>query len=104
MHRYIGLLKIEKSSESSPRSSDKELPDHGAKKPLLEMEKTIFTLKRIIEKLQVENRRLKLGMKKNLPHHTGVQLISCIYIFQCNFFTLDSSILFSSTLFQLLIG
>lgn len=29
------------------------------------MEKTIFTLKRIIEKLQAENKRLKFNSKKN---------------------------------------
>lgn len=56
---------MEKSSDSSPRSSDKDLRDRGSKKSTLEMEKTIFTLKRIIEKLQVENRRLKLGSKRN---------------------------------------
>lgn len=65
LEKYIELLKVEKSSDSTPRSSDKDLRDHGTKKSVLEMEKTIFTLKRIIEKLQVENRRLKLGSKKN---------------------------------------
>ncbi|KAG7212966.1 hypothetical protein KM043_002306 [Ampulex compressa] len=65
LEKYIELLKVEKSSESSPRSSDKESQDHGNKKSHLEMEKTIFTLKRIIEKLQVENKRLKVNAKRN---------------------------------------
>ncbi|KOC58823.1 Centrosomal protein of 290 kDa [Habropoda laboriosa] len=65
LEKYIELLKIEKSSDSTPRSSDKDLQDNGSKKSVLEMEKTIFTLKRIIERLQVENKRLKLGTKKN---------------------------------------
>ena len=66
------MLKVEKSSDSTPRSSDKDLRDHGTKKSVLEMEKTIFTLKRIIEKLQVENRRLKLGSKKNHAYQARI--------------------------------
>ncbi|XP_072743789.1 centrosomal protein of 290 kDa isoform X2 [Anoplolepis gracilipes] len=65
LEKYIKLLKAEKSSDSTPRSSDKELPESGNKKSIFEMEKTIFTLKRIIEKLQAENKRLKLNSKKN---------------------------------------
>lgn len=72
--RYIELLKVEKSSDSSPRSAEKELHDHGSKKSILEMEKTIFTLKRIIEKLQVENRRMKLASKKSPVHQVGSRL------------------------------
>ncbi|OAD55251.1 hypothetical protein WN48_05217 [Eufriesea mexicana] len=68
LEKYIELLKVEKSSDSSPRSAEKDLHDHGSKKSILEMEKTIFTLKRIVEKLQVENRRLKLASKKNPIH------------------------------------
>lgn len=64
-YRYIKLLKAEKSSDSTPRSSDKDLPGSGTKKSIFEMEKTIFTLKRIIEKLQAENKRLKFSSKKN---------------------------------------
>lgn len=71
-NRYIELLKVEKSSDSTPRSSDKDLQDHGSKKSILEMERTIFTLKGIIEKLHVENKRLKLGSKKNhIVHQAG---------------------------------
>lgn len=58
-------MKAEKSSDSTPRSSDKDLPEPGTKKSTFEMEKTIFTLKRIIEKLQAENKRLKFSTKKN---------------------------------------
>ncbi|XP_029158200.1 centrosomal protein of 290 kDa-like [Nylanderia fulva] len=65
LEKYIKLLKAEKSSDSTPRSSDKELPETNNKKSIFEMEKTIFTLKRIIEKLQAENKRLKLNSKKN---------------------------------------
>ncbi|XP_011701872.1 PREDICTED: centrosomal protein of 290 kDa isoform X2 [Wasmannia auropunctata] len=65
LEKYIKLLKAEKSSDSTPRSSEKELPESSNKKPIFEMEKTIFTLKRIIEKLQAENKRLKLNSKKN---------------------------------------
>ncbi|XP_012225384.2 centrosomal protein of 290 kDa [Linepithema humile] len=65
LEKYIKLLKAEKSSDSTPRSSDKELPESSTKKSTFEMEKTIFTLKRIIEKLQAENKRLKLNSKKN---------------------------------------
>ncbi|KYM95179.1 PREDICTED: centrosomal protein of 290 kDa [Cyphomyrmex costatus] len=64
LEKYITLLKAEKSSDSSPRSSEKELPESNNKKSTFEMEKTIFTLKRIIEKLQAENKRLKLNSKK----------------------------------------
>lgn len=64
-YRYITLLKAEKSSDSTPRSSDKELPESNNKISTFEMEKTIFTLKRIIEKLQAENKRLKFNSKKN---------------------------------------
>lgn len=55
--RYVELLKVEKSSESSPRSSDKDLAE--PRKSVVELEKTVFILKRVIEKLQVENKRLK---------------------------------------------
>ncbi|XP_019698378.1 centrosomal protein of 290 kDa isoform X2 [Harpegnathos saltator] len=65
LEKYIKLLKAEKSSDSSPRSSNKDLPESGSKKSIFEMEKTIFTLKRIIEKLQAENKRLKFSTKKN---------------------------------------
>ncbi|KAG5322462.1 CE290 protein, partial [Pseudoatta argentina] len=63
LEKYIQLLKAEKSSDSTPRSSEKELPESN-KKSIFEMEKTIFTLKRIIEKLQAENKRLKFNSKK----------------------------------------
>ncbi|XP_014478395.1 PREDICTED: centrosomal protein of 290 kDa isoform X2 [Dinoponera quadriceps] len=65
LEKYIKLLKVEKSSDSTPRSSDKDLPEPRAKKSTFEMEKTIFTLKRIVEKLQAENKRLKFSSKKN---------------------------------------
>ncbi|CAK9795503.1 Centrosomal protein of 290 kDa [Anthophora quadrimaculata] len=78
LEKYIELLKVEKSSNSSPRSSDKDLQDNGFKKSTLEMEKTIFTLKRIIERLQVENKRLKLATKKNhFTHQAG----NCYFIY-----------------------
>ncbi|XP_018356859.1 PREDICTED: centrosomal protein of 290 kDa-like [Trachymyrmex septentrionalis] len=64
LEKYIQLLKAEKSSDSTPRSSEKELPESNNKKSIFEMEKTIFTLKRIIEKLQAENKRLKFNSKK----------------------------------------
>lgn len=62
--RYIELLKVEKSSESSPRSLDKESQDQG-KKTVAELEKTVFTLKRVTEKLQAENKRLRISLKKS---------------------------------------
>ncbi|XP_077268210.1 centrosomal protein 290kDa isoform X1 [Temnothorax americanus] len=65
LEKYIKLLKAEKSSDSTPRSSEKELPEPSNKKSTFEMEKTIFTLKRIIEKLQAENKRLKFNSKKS---------------------------------------
>ncbi|KAF7992720.1 hypothetical protein HCN44_005064 [Aphidius gifuensis] len=65
LEKYIELLKIEKSSDSSSRSSDKEQDNHGSKKTVLELEKTIFILKRIVEKLQAENKRLRLNSKNN---------------------------------------
>ncbi|XP_017893114.1 centrosomal protein of 290 kDa [Ceratina calcarata] len=65
LEKYIKILKEEKSSDCSPMSSDKESRENGSKKTTMEMEKTIFTLKRIIEKLQVENKRLKLDSKKS---------------------------------------
>ncbi|XP_076766849.1 centrosomal protein 290kDa [Xylocopa sonorina] len=68
LEKYIKLLKVEKSSSSSDRSSDRDLQEYGERKTAMEMEKTIFTLKRIIEKLQAENKRLKLGTKKNLAN------------------------------------
>ncbi|XP_070169848.1 centrosomal protein of 290 kDa isoform X2 [Polyergus mexicanus] len=64
LEKYITLLKAEKSSDSTPRS-DKELPESSNKTSTFEMEKTIFTLKRIIERLQAENKRLKFNSKKN---------------------------------------
>nr|XP_050862423.1 centrosomal protein of 290 kDa isoform X1 [Vespula vulgaris] len=65
LERYIELLKVEKSSDSTPRSSSKEHQEFNSKKPVLELEKTIFTLKRIVEKLQAENKRLKFNSKRN---------------------------------------
>ncbi|KAL0133342.1 hypothetical protein PUN28_000825 [Cardiocondyla obscurior] len=65
LEKYVQILKAEKSSDSTPRSLEKELPESGNKKSIFEMEKTIFTLKRIIEKLQAENKRLKFNSKKN---------------------------------------
>ncbi|XP_020710825.2 centrosomal protein of 290 kDa isoform X2 [Athalia rosae] len=65
LEKYIELLKSEKTSESSPRSSEcKEFQD-PEKKSVAELEKTVFTLKRVIEKLQAENKRFKMGAKKN---------------------------------------
>jgi len=77
-YRYIKLLKAEKSSDSTPRSSEKELPESSNKKSVFEMEKTIFTLKRIIEKLQAENKRLKFNSKKN---HFLVNQVNCTISF-----------------------
>lgn len=71
LERYIELLKVEKSSESTPRSLEKEQREQNSKKSVLEMEKTIFTLKRIIEKLQAENKSLKFNSKKN--HYVPIQ-------------------------------
>ncbi|XP_054003238.1 centrosomal protein of 290 kDa isoform X1 [Hylaeus anthracinus] len=71
LEKYIELLKVEKSSDSTSRLSDRDSHDHGSKKSILEMEKTIFTLKRIIEKLQAENKRLRMGSKKNDIMHQG---------------------------------
>ena len=68
------MLKAEKSSDSTPRSSEKELPESNNKKSIFEMEKTIFTLKRIIEKLQAENKRLKFNSKKT---HLLVNKVNC---------------------------
>ncbi|XP_028048311.1 centrosomal protein of 290 kDa isoform X2 [Monomorium pharaonis] len=65
LEKYIKLLKAEKSSNSTPRSSEKEMLESSIKKSTFEMEKTIFTLKRIIEKLQAENKRLKFHSKKS---------------------------------------
>ncbi|KAL2711712.1 centrosomal protein of 290 kDa-like isoform X1 [Vespula squamosa] len=65
LERYIELLKVEKSSDSTPRSSNREHQPLNSKKPVLELEKTIFTLKRIVEKLQAENKRLKFNSKRN---------------------------------------
>ncbi|XP_076288209.1 centrosomal protein 290kDa [Lasioglossum baleicum] len=71
LEKYIQLLKVEKSSDSTSRLSDKESPEYSEKKSNIEMEKTIFTLKRIIEKLQMENKRLRMGSKKNHVVHQG---------------------------------
>jgi len=68
------LLKAEKSSDSTPRSLEKELSESNNKKSIFEMEKTIFTLKRIIEKLQTENKRLKFNSKKT---HLLVNKVNC---------------------------
>ncbi|XP_076656438.1 centrosomal protein 290kDa [Halictus rubicundus] len=71
LEKYIELLKVEKSSDSTSRLSDKELQEYSVKKSNIEMEKTIFTLKRIIEKLQMENKRLRMGSKKNHVVYQG---------------------------------
>ncbi|KAK2587709.1 hypothetical protein KPH14_003822 [Odynerus spinipes] len=65
LEKYIELLKVEKSSNSTLRSSEKQHDEQNSKKSLSEMEKTIFKLKRIIEKLQAENKSLKLYSKRN---------------------------------------
>ncbi|XP_011300810.1 centrosomal protein of 290 kDa isoform X2 [Fopius arisanus] len=64
LEKYVELLKIEKSADSD-RSSEKE-QEHLSKKSALELEKTIYVLKRIVEKLQAENKRLRLNSKN---HH-----------------------------------
>ncbi|XP_043268988.1 centrosomal protein of 290 kDa [Venturia canescens] len=61
LEKYVELLKNEKSSESSPRSTDKQPTD--TRKSIMELEKTVFILKRVVEKLQVENKRLKESKK-----------------------------------------
>ncbi|XP_034174302.2 centrosomal protein 290kDa [Osmia lignaria lignaria] len=71
LEKYIELLKVEKSSDSTPRSLDKDVQDQGSKKSVIEMEKTIFTLKRIIERLQAENKQLRLASKKSHFPHQG---------------------------------
>lgn len=76
-------MKAEKSSDSTPRSSDKELPESNTKKSNFEMEKTIFTLKRIIEKLQAENKRLKFNFKKNnfIGNQVRINFFAILYIY-----------------------
>ncbi|XP_063976076.1 centrosomal protein Cep290 [Diachasmimorpha longicaudata] len=64
LEKYVKILKVEKSSDSSDRSSEKD-EEHPSKKSILELEKTIFVLKRIVEKLQSENKRLRANSK----HH-----------------------------------
>ena len=61
VNRYVELLKVEKSSESaSSRSSDKDFAsDKPNKRYIVELEKTVFILKRVVEKLQSENKRLE---------------------------------------------
>ncbi|XP_076389728.1 centrosomal protein 290kDa [Megachile rotundata] len=82
LEKYIELLKVEKSSDSTPRSLDRDVQDHGSRKSVAEMEKTIFTLKRIIEKLQAENKRLKLSSKKNNFTHRGKSSTQIEGVFQ----------------------
>ena len=53
------ILKAEKISESIPSSSEKLSQQSTSKKSIPELEKTILVLKRIVEKLQAENKRLK---------------------------------------------
>ncbi|XP_015607794.1 centrosomal protein of 290 kDa isoform X2 [Cephus cinctus] len=65
LEKYVELLKVEKSSDSTPRSSDKDSQEQGSKKSFGELEKTIFILKRVVEKLQVENKRLRISSKAN---------------------------------------
>lgn len=84
--RYIKLIKAEKSSDSTPSLSDKDLPEPSIKKSTFEMEKTIFTLKRIIEKLQAENKRLKFSSKKNHFLVNQVRLASSLTIQSLSFF------------------
>ncbi|XP_012276740.1 centrosomal protein of 290 kDa [Orussus abietinus] len=63
LEKYVELLKVEKSSDSSPRSLDRESHEQGSKKSLLELEKTVFILKRVVERLQAENKRLRVNSK-----------------------------------------
>ncbi|KAK2580640.1 hypothetical protein KPH14_007746 [Odynerus spinipes] len=71
LERYIELLKVEKSFDSTSKSSEKEHQEQNSKKSISGMEKTIFTLKRILEKLQAENKSLKLNLKRN--HFISIQ-------------------------------
>ncbi|XP_066583263.1 centrosomal protein of 290 kDa-like isoform X2 [Prorops nasuta] len=61
LEKYIDLLKIEKSSAST--SYEKTLLNRGSRRSLPELEKTIFTLTKIVEKLQADNKRLIFDSK-----------------------------------------
>ncbi|CAG5073805.1 Similar to cep290: Centrosomal protein cep290 (Drosophila melanogaster) [Cotesia congregata] len=64
LEKYVQLLKIEKSPDSSACSSEKD-HEQSSKKSALELERTIFVLKRIVEKLQAENKRLRVNSKNS---------------------------------------
>lgn len=74
--RYVELLKSEKSLVASPRLTDKdrEILDRGSKRTITELERTIFSLKKIVEKLQAENKRLKLSKTKYCHRFAGASV------------------------------
>ncbi|XP_072379937.1 centrosomal protein of 290 kDa isoform X2 [Diabrotica undecimpunctata] len=62
LENYIDVLKSENSKQQVDISSDPQASSPGTKK-VSELERTVFILKRVVEKLQAENKRLVSGKR-----------------------------------------
>ncbi|CAG9830349.1 unnamed protein product, partial [Diabrotica balteata] len=62
LENYIDVLKSENSKQQVDISSDPQDSSPGTKK-VSELERTVFILKRVVEKLQAENKRLVSGKR-----------------------------------------
>nr|CAD7456946.1 unnamed protein product [Timema tahoe] len=66
LEKYVTLLQTENSHQKKSSSLDEDTPSDvptKGKKSSSELEKTIVVLKRVVEKLQSENKRLREGKK-----------------------------------------
>lgn len=60
---YIQLLKDENQKQVSSASDVPRVAESADDKKVSQLERTVFILKRVVEKLQVENKRLVSGKR-----------------------------------------
>lgn len=59
---------------------DQEILSRGSKRTITELERTIFSLKKIVEKLQAENKRLKLSKTKYCHRFAGASVSTYLFL------------------------
>lgn len=70
---YIDVLKTENNTKHQVDNSGDHLSQNVETKKLSELERTVFILKRLVEKLQAENKRLNSGSRLCTQTSTAVR-------------------------------
>lgn len=71
---YIEVLKTENTTKHKVDNSGDHVQQNVEAKKISELERTVFILKRLVEKLQAENKRLNSGSRLCIQTSTSVSV------------------------------